>query len=656
MADLRELLSQADRVPAPDLWPDIRERRPRRPDRSRRVAAGAVALALATSGVVLVTRAFLGDREGSPGPREAGMEVDPRITAEVPVGDFPQEIAVGEGAVWVTVNQTEPSVRWFVARIDPATNQVTDEIDVPGAGDVAVGEGAVWVAGHPARDPEVDPALYRIDPVSRQVVAEVTLPCAPYCGANQVAVGDGAVWVTLGTNYPDSGEVVRVDPRSNEIAARIEVSGDPRDLVVEDGSVWVFGLGRGGALHRIDPQTNELAATLLQGRIYSTSGVDSPPILATGFGYVWIGVGDGDPMEVARIDPRTNEIAGEPVRLGLDEALFQPFSTEAGGVWFRGGQQGNQPLIGRLNPITLTVDETLRLDGTVVIDGTIDPGTGTMWLTNLRRIVTRVDLQPAREQSIPADDQSDSTGAAAAPVPQLADVLRLTRPEEGLLGAEIAVGEGSLWVPLHGPHGSGDRASILRIDPTANEVVAEIPVPGGPADLTVGAGSVWVVGYAEGGHVVSRIDPTANRVVSTVPLPEGTSGGPIVATDDAVWVGATGDTTAELLRLDRRTGQVLDRVAAHFCNPFSGRCSPNDELVIGEGALWAAGRRQGTLLRLDLSTHEVTTIPADNWNGLAVGDGAVWVARVSPGDEEDRYYGGSAAVGPDRRRHRPGGR
>jgi hypothetical protein len=62
-------------------------------------------------------------------------------------------------------------------------------------------------------------------------------------------------------------------------------------------------------------------------------------------------------------------------------------------------------------------------------------------------------------------------------------------------------------------------------------------------------------------------------------------------------------------------------------------------LVIGEGALWAAGRRQGTLLRLDLATHELTTIPAENWNGLAVGDGAVWVARVSPGDEEDRYYG-----------------
>ncbi|MGH2765462.1 MAG: hypothetical protein ACRDKA_06075 [Actinomycetota bacterium] len=600
MADLRELLSQADRVPAPDLWPDIKERRPRRPDRSRRVVAGVVALALAASGIVLVSKAFLGDRERPPVPRNAaGMEVDPRITAEIPVGGSPQEIAAGEGAVWVTVNQTEASVRWFVARIDPATNQVTDEIDIPGAGDIAVGYGAVWVAGHPARDPEVDPALYRIDPGSREIVAEIPLPCGTYCAAHQVALGEGAVWVTL-YNTPDSGEVVRVDPRTNEIVARIVVSGDPRDLGVGGGSVWVYALGQGGALHRIDPRTNELAASLLQGRIYSDSGDSSPPILAAGFGHVWIGVGDGDPMEVARIDPRTNEIAGEPVRLGLDEALFQPFSTEAGGVWFRGGQQGNRPLIGRLNPATLTVDETLRLDRTVVIDGAIDPGTGTMWLTNLRKTITRIDLRPDPEQPTPSEGVSDSLGAAEPPTAEVTDVLRLTKPHEGLLGSGIAVGEGSLWVPFHGPRGFDDPASILRIDPATNEVVAEIPVPVGPVDLTVGAGSVWTVGYGEGsGHVVSRIDPTANRVVATIPLPEGTSGGPIVAAEDAVWVGATGDTTGELLRLDPRTGEVVDRVAADFCNPFSARCSPNDELVIGEGALWAAGRRQGTLLRLD---------------------------------------------------------
>lgn len=73
-------------------------------------------------------------------------------------------------------------------------------------------------------------------------------------------------------------------------------------------------------------------------------------------------------------------------------------------MWFRGGQQGNRPLIGRLNPVTFTVDETLRLDRTVINDGTIDPGSGTMWLTNLRRTVTRIDLRPDPEQPLPTDD------------------------------------------------------------------------------------------------------------------------------------------------------------------------------------------------------------------------------------------------------------
>ncbi|MGH2656089.1 MAG: TolB family protein [Actinomycetota bacterium] len=194
-----------------------------------------------------------------------------------------------------------------------------------------------------------------------------------------------------------------------------------------------------------------------------------------------------------------------------------PFSAEAGGVWFRGGQQGNRPLIGRVNPVTLTIDETLRLDRTVIIDGTIDPGTGTMWLTNLRRIVTRVDLRPDPEEPVPSEEQSDSPGSAKAPTPEVTDVLRLTKPEEGLLGAEIAVGEGSVWVPLHEPGGVGP-ASILRIDSATNEVVAEIPVPGGPADLTVGAGSVWVVGYGEGrGHVWSSPAPHGRRSLRRSP-------------------------------------------------------------------------------------------------------------------------------------------
>lgn len=562
MSDLRKLLSEADRVPAPDLWPDIRERRPRPRGRSRQVVAGAVALALAASGIALVSVAFLGDRERPPVPRNAaGMEVDPRITAEVPVGDFPQEVAVGEGAVWVTVNQAAPSVRWFVARIDPATNQVTDEIDVPGASDIAAGDGSVWVAGYPARDPQVDPALYRIDPATREVVAEITLPCAPYCGVHQVALGEDAVWITL-ANTPDSGEVVRVDPRTNEIVARIAVSGDPRDLVIEGGSVWVFALGQGGALHRIDARTNELAATLLQGQIYSSSGVNSPPILAAGFGHVWIGVGDGDPMEVARIDPETGEIAGQPIVLPLDETLFQPFSTEAGGVWFRGGQQGNRPLIGRLNPVTLTVDETLRLDRTVINDGTIDPESGTMWLTNLRRIVTRIDLRPDPGQETAVDPRVTAEIAV------------------GQFPQEVAVGEGAVWVTVNDAD-APERWFVARIDPATNRVTDEVDLRDA-VDVAVGAGSVWAITYdGTTGWAVARIDPTLRTITGVIPLDchRGCGATQVAATDDAVWVTSSPDSSerGEVIRIDPLTNQVAARI---------GVTGDPRDLAVGEGGVW----------------------------------------------------------------------
>ncbi|MBD0330530.1 MAG: hypothetical protein ICV64_10575 [Thermoleophilia bacterium] len=78
-----------------------------------------------------VWRIALGDRPGSP-----------RSIDRIRVGDAPQAVAAGEGAVWVA-NTGDGTV----SRIDPATGEVGATIGLghrPGA--VAVGEGFVWVA------------------------------------------------------------------------------------------------------------------------------------------------------------------------------------------------------------------------------------------------------------------------------------------------------------------------------------------------------------------------------------------------------------------------------------------------------------------------------------------------------------------------------
>jgi hypothetical protein len=55
----------------------------------------------------------------------------------------------------------------------------------------------------------------------------------------------------------DGDRVVRIDSRTNRIAANVPVEGDPYELAAGEGSVWVMGNSEehGHVLHRIDPRT-----------------------------------------------------------------------------------------------------------------------------------------------------------------------------------------------------------------------------------------------------------------------------------------------------------------------------------------------------------------------------------------------------------------
>jgi hypothetical protein len=397
MSDLDRLLRQADRVLSPDLWPDIETREMRGTSETRRLAAAALALTIAGTGLGLAAAAFLGDGERRP-EASADTEIDPRISAEIRVGQFPQEIAVGEGAVWVTVNNADPPERWFVARIDPSTNRVTDEIDVREVLDVAVGSGAVWATTY---DRDIGWAVVRIDPDSRLVVRTIPLNCDPVCIPTQLAATEEAVWVTASTGYPERGLLIRIDPTTSQIVARVQLAGDPRDLVAKQGGVWVFSLTHwteccvgGGTLYRIDPVTNSVAATLLDGQIPPASGVNTPPVLTAAHGFVWTSAA-AEPIDLAdqrvdvvRVDPVSNRVAGR-VRLGT---LFFPFASDDCCIWFRGGTEDAASTIARLDPVTMQILDELPLQ-TTILDGAFDSSTGTIWLSTYEDTVIRVDVR-----------------------------------------------------------------------------------------------------------------------------------------------------------------------------------------------------------------------------------------------------------------------
>jgi len=145
--------------------------------------------------------------------------------------DGVQDIAVGDGAVWVIGRQ-----RPIVTRISVATG--TEKRLVVG-GDpqrIALGQGAVWVSNN-------DGSVSRID-LKTQNVRRIPVGREP----RGIAVGRGAVWVA---NSLD-GTATRIDPKTGKVVAEpVEVGGNPSAVTVRGSTAWISLLAD-NAVARVD--------------------------------------------------------------------------------------------------------------------------------------------------------------------------------------------------------------------------------------------------------------------------------------------------------------------------------------------------------------------------------------------------------------------
>ena len=145
-------------------------------------------------------------------PENGGLgRIDPASNQAtvVPIADCcVGELAASEGALWVANHRDGTLVR-----VDPATGRVAARIPLPGTTgqrphQVAVGDGAVWVTSASPRRATAN-LLWRVDPASNQVIGTLDLgPTSAGGIPNRVAAGDGAVWVGGMTK----GSIVRLEP------------------------------------------------------------------------------------------------------------------------------------------------------------------------------------------------------------------------------------------------------------------------------------------------------------------------------------------------------------------------------------------------------------------------------------------------------------
>ena len=232
----------------------------------------------------------------------AGCSPAPSVVGRIEIPLYVGEIAVGNDAVWLRqVGSGRPGpIRGpgAVLRLDPKLKQIVARIPLRVsnfAGGIAVGERDVWVTE--GSDGE---NVIRIDATTNEIVATIPLGKDP----RAVAVGEGAVWVHAFTT------IYRIDPRTNEVVYWIPIWANVA-LAVGPNAVWLTN-HLGGKVARIDPRTNAIVATIpvAPNPRDILVGEDVVWILHTAFGT------HPQPSYLSRIDPATNKVLGEPIRVG----------------------------------------------------------------------------------------------------------------------------------------------------------------------------------------------------------------------------------------------------------------------------------------------------------------------------------------------------
>jgi DNA-binding beta-propeller fold protein YncE len=215
------------------------------------------------------------------------LQIDPggRVVTSTRVGRRACRVAVGSSAIWVArdragevVRVARPSGRltrvqvgsgafgvvlaggfaWAssydvgtVARIDVRTARVLSVSgDGPNPAGLTFCGGRLWV-GH-GRDATwlsaIDPATMRVE----RVDVRATTPSSPRCVR-------GELWVTT------TDTVLRLDPGTGRVLARIRVGGTPADIASgPDGLVWVTDKER-SLVFRLDPAGNRVVDSFAAG-------------------------------------------------------------------------------------------------------------------------------------------------------------------------------------------------------------------------------------------------------------------------------------------------------------------------------------------------------------------------------------------------------
>jgi streptogramin lyase len=169
--------------------------------------------------------------------------------AAIKVGDFPADLAMLRGELWV-LNFGDRSL----SRVDPSAGRLVGEpVGLPGElGALDAGAGLLW-----AIDCNKG-IVYGLDP--RRGAVEIRAKLRAGEGLGDIAVSAGSVWVSDWASHA----VLRLDPTTGRVIGRIPAGDQPEKLAGVAGDIWVSDAGAGELL-RIDASASRVVEALPVG-------------------------------------------------------------------------------------------------------------------------------------------------------------------------------------------------------------------------------------------------------------------------------------------------------------------------------------------------------------------------------------------------------
>jgi DNA-binding beta-propeller fold protein YncE len=263
-------------------------------------------------------------------------------------------------------------------------------------------------------------------------------------------------------------------------------------------------------------------------------------------GTVW--VSDATRGTVQRVDAKTNELVGDPVKVGPEP---DGIATAKKVTWVAStGDDKVRRIETNPNPVVIA---TIPVGKAPV---GISLGKQLVWVTNSGDdSVQRIDRGTATTVGPPI-------GVGANPI-------------------GVFVGAKTVWVANH------DDGTVTRIDPSTTEILGgPIQVGKGPRGVVEAFGAAWVSNSDDG--TVTKIDADTGKLVGD-PIRVGGDPRDLTAGGGFVWVANARDNTVS--QIDPKTGRLVGRAVSVGDDPIG--------ISFGQGAVWTANHQDGTVTRID---------------------------------------------------------